>query len=79
LTLQEKLELEIVKSKRTIDRQTQKETDLIKIIKKEMNLFENDGTHGHHLELAFQYLMSIPLTSIESERAFSAAAYTYRK
>jgi len=33
LTLKEKLELEIGKSKRTIDPITQKETDLIKIIK----------------------------------------------
>jgi hypothetical protein len=79
LTLKEKLELEIGKSKRTIDPITQKETDLIKIIKKEMNLFENGGTRGHHLELAFKYLMSIPPTSIESERAFSAAAYIGNK
>ncbi|KAL4126214.1 hypothetical protein QTP88_010440 [Uroleucon formosanum] len=63
MTLKEKLELEIAKSKRTIDPITQKETDLIKIIKKEMNLFENGGTRGHHLELAFKYLMSIPPTS----------------
>jgi hypothetical protein len=73
------LELEISKSKRTIDPKTQKETDLVKIIKKEMNLFENGGTRGHHLELAFKYLMSIPPTSIESERAFSAAAYIGNK
>ena len=39
-----------------------------------MNLFENGGTRGHHLELTFKYLMSMPPTSIESERAFSAAA-----
>jgi len=51
LTLKEKLELEIGKSKSTIDPITQKETDLIKIIKKEMNLFENGGTRGHHLSI----------------------------
>lgn len=79
LTLKEKLELEIGKSKRKFDPITQKETDLIKIIKKEMNLFENGGTRGHHLNLAFKYLMSIPPTSIESERAFSAAAYIGNK
>ncbi|KAL4083320.1 hypothetical protein QTP88_028649 [Uroleucon formosanum] len=79
LTLKEKLEIEIGKSKRTIDPITQKETDLIKIIKKEMNLFENGGTRGHHLKLAFKYLMSISPTSIESERAFSTAAYIGNK
>jgi len=51
---------------------------LVKIIKNKMNLFENEGTRGHHLELAFKYLMST-LTSIESERAFSAAAFTGNK
>ena len=44
-----------------------------------MNLFENGGTRGHHLELAFKYLMSTPPTSIELERAFSAAAYIGNK
>jgi len=47
LTLKEKLELEIGKSKIAIDAKTQKETDLIKITKKEMNLFENGGARGH--------------------------------
>jgi len=36
LTFKEKLELEIGKTKRTIDPKTQKETDLVRIIKKEM-------------------------------------------
>lgn len=43
-----------------------------------MNLFENGGARGHHLELAYKYLMSTP-TRIETERAFSAPAYIYRK
>jgi len=40
-----------------------------------MNLFENGGARGHHLELTLKYLMSIPPTSIESKRTFSAAFY----
>lgn len=44
-----------------------------------MNLFENGGSRGHCLELAFKYLMSIISTSIESERAFSVAAYIGNK
>jgi len=53
MTLQEKLELEIGKSKITIDPQIKKETDFIKL--------------------------STPTTSIESERAFSAAAFIGNK
>ena len=40
-----------------------------------MHLFENGGNRGHNLELVYQYLLSIPPTSIEPERAFSAAGY----
>jgi hypothetical protein len=46
LTLQEKLEFEIGKNKRTIDIKTQRETDLVKILKKEIYLFKNGGTHA---------------------------------
>jgi len=70
------LELEIGKNKRPIDPMTQKETDLVKIIKKEINLFENGRAREYYLKLTFKYLMSIPTTSIESELAFSAAVYT---
>jgi len=34
-----------------LDPKTFKETDLVKMIKKEINLFANGGTSGHHLEL----------------------------
>lgn len=40
-----------------------------------MNLFENGGTRGHHLQLVYKYLLTIPPTSVEAERAFSAAGY----
>ena len=50
-------------------------SNLMSIIKKEMHLFENGGNWGHNLELVYQYLLSIPPTSIEPERAFSAAGY----
>ena len=36
-----------------------------------LHLFEGGGI----LEQAYQYLLSIPPTSIEAERAFSAASY----
>lgn len=49
------------------------------ILKKEMALFKSVGKRGHHLKLAYQYLMTIPPTSVESERAFSAAGYIGNK
>lgn len=45
------------------------------VIKQEMNLYANKKTRGHHVELAFEYPMSIPPTSVESERIFSATAF----
>lgn len=46
---------------------------LKKIIEKEMALFENGGNRGRFLQLAYDYLSTIPPTSVESERAFSVA------
>lgn len=42
-------------------------------IQKEMLLFENGGTRGDFLQRAYEFLMTIKPTSVESERAFSAA------
>jgi hypothetical protein len=80
LTLEEKLEAEIKRSMQNLEPQTRRhrKTDLMKTIKKEINLLET-GTRGYHLELAYKYLISIPPTSIEPERAFSAAAYIGNK
>lgn len=43
------------------------------IIKNEMTLFENGGCRGRFLESCYQYLLTVPPTSVESERAFSAS------
>lgn len=59
----------------TIEPETQKSNNLISILNKEIVLFETTGKRGHYLELAYQYLMTIPPTSVEPERAFSAAGY----
>lgn len=48
-------------------------------IKKELSLFDNGRARGHHLELVYKYLLSIPPTSVEAERAFSAAGYIGNK
>jgi len=42
-------------------------------IKAEMAVFTSSGQRGRCLEQAYQYLLSIPPTSVEAERAFSAA------
>ena len=47
--------------------------DLSKIILQEMEFFENGTDRGFHLQLAYDMLMTIPPTSVESERTFSIA------
>jgi hAT family C-terminal dimerisation region len=47
--------------------------ELMKVIRQEMTLFENGGNRGRHLKLVYDYLLSIPPTSVEAERAFSAS------
>ena len=49
------------------------EENKTKHIGKEFNVFEATGERTLHLNMLFQALMSLPPTSIESERAFSAA------
>ena len=42
-------------------------------IKSPVVIFETSGIRGHFLALSYNYLMSILPTSVEVERAFSAA------
>lgn len=42
-------------------------------IRTEMAVFEANGTRGRSLQLVYGYLLSIPPSSVEAERAFSAA------
>ena len=44
-----------------------------------MSIFEAWGTRGLVLEGAYKALLAIPPTSVESERAFSAAVYLWSK
>lgn len=53
--------------------------DLDAILKKEMSLYENGGIRGRYLESVYKYLLTVPPTSVESERAFSAAGYICNK
>lgn len=53
--------------------------NLTQQIKNECNEFETTGVRGNLLQLCYSYLMSIPPTSVESERAFSASALVCTK
>jgi len=44
-----------------------------------MALFDAGGARGFNLESAYKYLRYIPPSSVESERAFSAAGYLCSK
>lgn len=57
----------------------QPEKSLTTTIKKEMKLFEDGGKRGFHLELAYEFLIGIVPTSVESERAFSSSGYLCNK
>ncbi|XP_063782142.1 uncharacterized protein LOC134932045 [Pseudophryne corroboree] len=76
ISLQEQLELAMKDSlTQPSFRQSQsdEEKDLTKAIKTEMVLFESNGNCGLCLQKAYEFLMTIPATSVEAERAFSAA------
>ena len=53
--------------------QPQLKSEVLKCIKQEMAVFENLGERPKTLEMLFKALMTIPASSVESERAFSAA------
>lgn len=48
-------------------------SDLFGQVTREVSTFESDGVRGKHLQACYDFLMSIPPTSVESERAFSAS------
>jgi hypothetical protein len=48
-------------------------SSVLSAIKTEMAVFDTKGVRGRCLQLAYTYLLSIPPTSVEAERAFSAA------
>lgn len=58
---------------------SQREKFLLKMIRQEMNLLENGGSRGMFLSIAYECLMLVRPTSIESERAFSACGYLCSK
>ena len=75
LTFAQKLQKRIEESKQTTSKAKPLQTSFIK---KEMDLFEASVARGaperpEHLELLYQSLLTLPPSSVTSERAFSSA------
>ncbi|UYV63142.1 hypothetical protein LAZ67_2003284 [Cordylochernes scorpioides] len=49
------------------------------MINHELNIAAQSGKRGPHLESVYQYLLTIPPTSVESERVFSSSGYLCNK
>lgn len=77
LSLKEELEMKLQKEYLEIKMIESKvlSKNLENVLKKEMSAFESDGTKGRYLRMTYEYLLTIPPTSVEAERAFSAAGY----
>jgi hypothetical protein len=56
-----------------------KTKDLFKVIRREIDYFETVNIRGKYLGRAFEYLSTIQPTSVDSERAFSAAGLFVQK
>lgn len=75
MTMKQKLDEAISKQANYIiaGKKTHTFQDNIKLIKREMTLFEDEGTRGIYIQQIYDLLLTIRPTSAESERAFSAA------
>ena len=58
---------------KVVGKQPQRAGDINKCLKKEMSLFKDKGVRGRYLQQVYDLLLTIRPTSVESERAFSAA------
>lgn len=77
LSLQEELEMKLQKEYPEVKVMESKvlSKNLENVLKKEMIAFEHNGIKSRYLRMAYEYLLTIPPTSVEAERAFSAAGY----
>ena len=71
--LQQQMELAIKSSLTQPLPNCMTDKSMLAAIKSEMAVFECSGVRGRLLHLVYCYLQSIPPTSVEAERAFSAA------
>ncbi|GBM20051.1 hypothetical protein AVEN_268385-1 [Araneus ventricosus] len=75
LTLQIELQMQIQQDMKIYSINTKKKKDVEKILKKEMTANESEGVRGKYLSSIHEYSLTIKPTSVEAERAFSAAGY----
>ncbi|GFT15875.1 uncharacterized protein TNCV_3314621 [Trichonephila clavipes] len=73
LTLDEKLEKAIYSKTKVLYCSTKKSTSFNKIMKQEMQLFDSTENPSPNIIKLWDALKTIPPTSVEAERAFSAA------
>lgn len=74
ISLRDELEQTLSRSK-TAGRYSSGLHSLEGIIRKEMNLLQSGGIKGEHLQFVYNALLTVVPTSVEAERAFSAAGY----
>lgn len=80
-SMKKKLDEAILKQKQytVIGKKLESAGDLTKCLKKEISLFEGEGVRGKYLQQIYDLLLTIRPTSVESERAFSAAGVILSK
>ena len=64
---------------KVVGKQPQCAGDIIKCLKKEISLFEDEGVRGKYLQQVYDLLLTIRPISVESERAFSAVGIILNK
>ena len=70
-----KLQLAIDASLKTPQEIPPSDDSLSSSLKYELNIAEHTGQRGIMLEKVYQMLLTVPPTSVESERIFSSCAY----
>lgn len=72
VSLQEKLQRAINESNE-VPKKKDDSSDINTKIRKEISIFDDTGFRGKYLELCYKYMLCIPPTSVEAERAFSTS------
>ena len=80
-TLEQQLEMALTASQCTPTRvvlqsdssASKYDRDMLAAIKAEIAVLASSGKRGQFLQRAYDYIMTVPATSVEAERAFSAA------
>jgi len=80
-SMKKRLDEAILKQKyyTVIGKKPERVGDLTKCLKKEISLFEDEGVRGKYMQQIYDLLLTIRPTSVESERAFSAAGILVNK